>query len=325
MIPRPGPSACGFAQVTEYVLTDYRLVPRGTGAYSTNQAKHGDSKVECLLVEIISAPGPLSVSAQTVYSMSQPKLWVVKPSKTSSAVSVQDCCKNPNCAAIASLYADEKEVNNLLQSTLNRSKESVEKNKTETKLLKDYFDSQIVEMKVELGRLKSENEKLKSTLQNEKKLRIEEFYKHQSEKDDNEKLKSEVNRLKEENLFAIECIPQLRLDISVLKERLVLSEDTILKLNEELLLYGYDLAKLEDQNSRLKMRIDKNGEKQIGSFLGQERKLLPTLQLRGKQPARKVVGPDIQNIPLVHAGLHRSGSVSSSLSLMRMSNKFEFT
>lgn len=104
--------------------------------------------------------------------------------------------------------------------------------------------------------LQNKIDELSKALEHERKLRMEEVYKLEFQKKETARVEAEVVSLRKQLADAIQALPNLEKENELLKRRVEADKATISKMNAELGQYNYELATMENLNTRLRLRLN---------------------------------------------------------------------
>jgi hypothetical protein len=192
------------------------------------------------------------------------KLWVVKgndgvadfkESGDISDIRLRCDCTCPDCKETYNAYLEEKAMVKVLQA-------QAADNENERRFVIAQVDELELQHKFErednaknVQRLQATVDSLNKSLENERKLRIEEVYKLEFQKKETVRVEGEVAELRKQLMDALNALPDLQLENATLKQRVDLNKNSILQMSAELERYNYELARMEDLNTRLRLRL----------------------------------------------------------------------
>lgn len=194
----------------------------------------------------------------------KPKLWLMKADDGMSSfkctsdindVRLSCECSCLDCKATYNAYIDEKAMTKVLQQRLD---ESIMENSymiEQIKAMEDRYNAKIEELQNEVADKQRKMDFINAQLETERRLRMEEIYKLEFQKDENEKQATELRNTRKELVIAINALPELEHENNLLKQKVQHNESTISRINDDIEQYNYELAKMEDANTRLRMRL----------------------------------------------------------------------
>jgi chromosome segregation ATPase len=208
----------------------------------------------------------MSVKQTTSAAPTKPKMWVVKKGKDGPETKAQTgsitdiirrtCdCACQNCKDIYGSYIDAQAMVKILQDELadcdklrqNFILEVSEMERRQMVLLQEKEDR--------TNTLESKVESLSKALENERQLRMEDVYRMEFQKKEAARTEEELRDVRKQWVEALAALPNTQNENKLLKMQLELQRGTIEKMNAELGSYNYELATLEDQNTRLRLRL----------------------------------------------------------------------
>lgn len=227
---------------------------------------------------------------------SKSKLWVVKPAgalsnsplgKSTNVVCLTCSCQSSECRAIYDAYMEEKAMVKVLQERL--AEYSTERSFIVEQVLKQENEhaAKLAELELCMSEQWTKIDGLNKSLENERRLRMEDVYKMEFLKQDNYRLMTENKETRQHHINAVNALPELEKENKLLKQSLLLNKETISKMNDELQQYDYELSKLEDANTRLRLRVSHSDE-QIDSIRLSSMKSLGSSQASNLPPLRSV-------------------------------------
>jgi hypothetical protein len=192
------------------------------------------------------------------------KLWVIKANdgvadfKESGDISdirLRCDCTCPECKETYNAYLEEKAMVKMLQAQAadNENERRFVIAQVDELELQHKFERENSAKKVQ--DLQATVDSLNKSLENERKLRIEEVYKLEFQKKETARVEGEVAELRKQLIDALNALPDLQLENAALKQRADMNKTSILQMSAELERYNYELARMEDLNTRLRLRL----------------------------------------------------------------------
>ena len=194
----------------------------------------------------------------------KPKMWLMKADDGTTAfkasANINDIrlscdCTCPDCKATYNAYLVEKSMCKLLQERVDENEIESALMIEQVKSMETQYTLSIQELEASIRLKQQQVESIQGQLEMERKLRMEDIYKLEFEKEDNSKQAAEIRSLRAELKEALQNFPNLELENKVLKYRCESNSDTINKMDAELQQYSYELTKLEDTNTRLRLKL----------------------------------------------------------------------
>ena len=199
------------------------------------------------------------IKSSSSQAATKPKMWLMKVDDSvandSNDVRPSCDCTCTYCKATYDSYIDEKAMTKVLRLRLDESQSESSFVIEQVKAMEDKYNARIEELEGELADKSRKMDFINAQLETERRLRMEEMYKLEFQKDENEKQGKELKSTRNELIKAINALPELEHENKLLKQRVEYNEATILQLNTEMQQYNYELAKMEDANTRLRLRL----------------------------------------------------------------------
>lgn len=173
-----------------------------------------------------------------------------------NAIQLSCDCTCPDCKSIYNAYIDEKAMTKVLQSRLDESDAESTIMIEQVKNMEDEFNARIEELEKSVNEKLRKIESINTQLETERRLRMEEIYKLEFQKEESAKQTTELREVRQMLTNATNALPNLEFENRILKERIDRNNDTIAKMHTELHQYSYELTKLEDANTRLRLRLN---------------------------------------------------------------------
>lgn len=196
----------------------------------------------------------------------RPKLWLMRAdidngiATFKSTSNVDDIrlscdCTCQDCKAMYNSYIDEKSMTKVLQERLDDNQVENAFMIEQVQLMENKYNAQIEELQQMVDDKQRKIGSINAQLETERKLRMEDMYKLEFQKEENTTQAKELREIRQLLNNAHNALPNLEYENKLLKQRAKQNEDTIAKMDAELHQYSYELAKLEDTNTRLRVRL----------------------------------------------------------------------
>ena len=235
------------------------------------------------------------------------KLWLIKAddgiagykeSGDLSDIKLSCDCKCLNCKDIYNSYLDEKSMTKVLQEQLDENATERKFVLEQVKLLENQHKITLQEKDKEIKEANAKIEFINQSPEHERKLRMEEVYKLEFQKQETVRVCKEVGELRQQLQEALNALPTTENENKLLKQRIDLNQITITKMSAELEQYNYELARLEDLNTRLRLRLNDSDTKlgnvmHNASVMGSRNSSLSSMKptMRGSGTAGTVMLP----------------------------------
>lgn len=200
-------------------------------------------------------------------SASSSKMWVVKPNGPSDGnviSTVSSTCSCPSdsaeCKAVFDAYIEEKAMVKILQDRLADYSSERGFIVEQVDKLENEHAAKIMELETCISEQWAKIDSLNKSLENERRLRMEDVYKMEFLKQENNRLMIENRETRQHHINAVNALPELENENRLLKQSLLMNKDTIEKMSGELQQYDYELSKYEDANTRLRLRVHDSHE-----------------------------------------------------------------
>jgi len=250
------------ASVTELTILIISIIPQFSAASVDNSLF-----LYCLLLFRMQ-----NVHSSTRQAAVKPKMWLMKVDDSEANTNIDSNDIRPSCECTCSYckitydaYIDEKAMTKVLQQRLDESQNESSFMIEQVKAMEDKYNTRIEELESELADKIRKMDFINAQLETERRLRMEEMYKLEFQKDENDKQGKELKSTRNELINAINALPELEHENKLLKQKVEYTEVTILRLNTEMKQYNYELAKMEDANTRLRLRLH-DSDTQINQF-----------------------------------------------------------
>ena len=199
--------------------------------------------------------------------LGKPKMWLMKADidngiaafkSTSDVNEVRlSCdCTCPDCKMTFNSYIDEKAMTKVLQERLDENQAESTFMIGQVKLMEDKYNARIEELEKSVSEKLRKIEFITAQLETERRLRMEEIYKLEFQKEESATQAKELREVRQLLVNATNALPNLERENKILKERIERNNDTIAQMDAELHQYSYELTKLEDANTRLRLRLN---------------------------------------------------------------------